>query len=177
MTTFKYKVILIGDPAVGKTSLLYRYVRNDWAENYAMTIGVQVLSKTLEFNNDITIKLTLWDIGGQKRFQELRKHFFKATQGAFLVFDLMREDTFKGVNEWLKEAEGVVNYKIPFILIGNKADLIKEKGRVLNPKEAELFAAEGKSTYIETSAKTGKKVEKAFRKLAMVIAKSNGHEL
>ena len=162
---------MIGDPAVGKTSLLYRYVRNDWAENYAMTIGVQVLSKTIEFSNDITIKLTLWDIGGQKRFQELRKHFFKATQGALLVFDLIREDTFKSVGEWLKEAEGVINHKIPFILIGNKADLIKEKGRTLNPKEAELFAVEGKSTYIETSAKTGENIEDIFELLAIEMMK------
>ena len=142
-----------------------------------MTIGVQVLSKNIEFSNGNTVKLTLWDIGGQKRFQELRKHFFKATQGAFLVFDLMREDTFRSVDSWLKEAEVVVNGKITVILIGNKRDLIPEQGRKLNPKEAELFAAERKSIYMETSAKTGKKVEKSFRQLALIIAKKNGHEL
>jgi len=176
MANYRYKVVLIGDPAVGKTSLLYRYMKNEWAENYAMTIGVQVLTKDFQFENNY-VKLTLWDVGGQKRFQELRKNFYFGTQGAMLVFDLTRGETLKELDSWLKETEDVTGERVPFILIGNKNDLVVEKGRDINPKEAELFAKERDSIYIETSAKTGDKVNEAFANLTYLIAKKHGHVL
>ncbi len=176
MTVFKYKVLLIGPPAVGKTSLIYQFVKNEWLDNYAMTIGVNVLTKSVNFTND-EVKLMVWDIGGQARFKGLRKNLYFGTKGVLLIFDLTREATFKEMNNWLNEMNEILGKKVPLVLIGNKVDLIKEKGRNLNPNEAKMLAMENESVYIETSAKTGEKVEEAFKKLARLIAQKAGRTI
>ena len=121
MDILKYKVLLLGPPAVGKTSLWDRFINKSFKEDYAMTIGVQVSTKEITFRNAI-VKLSIWDIGGQARFKDLRKNYYFGTQGALLIFDLTRQETLSQLEDWIREVKERLEYNIPFVLIGNKLD-------------------------------------------------------
>jgi len=166
MINFKYKVLLIGPSAVGKTSLLHRFVNGVFKKNYAATIGAQFLTKEIE-----DAQLNLWDIGGQPRFLDLRTTFYRGTNGALLVYDLTRKETFEELNTWHYEMTHTLNREVPFVLIGNKLDLVKQKRGPVSRKAAKKFAKERNSIYIETSAFSGENVENAFIELTRLIAK------
>lgn len=166
----RFKIILIGPGAVGKTSILMRFVHNKFSKSYKMTIGVDFLNKEINFD-DTNAKLTIWDIAGQKRFKFMRKNFYGGAAGALLVFDLTRENTFQEViKRWYPEMTQFLDKNVPFILIGNKVDLIKEIGSVIDSEKAKKFAESKGSIYIETSAKTGQNIEDAFMELTRRIA-------
>lgn len=171
-----FKVLLLGPAAVGKTSLLHRFVKNMFAEKYTLTIGVEFLAKDLKIEKK-KIRLTIWDIGGQKRFKFLHERFYKGTRGILLIFDLTNYQTFEEMEEWLSEAYEILGEKIPFVLIGNKSDLLDEVGDVVDSNEARKFAEDKGSIYIETSAKTGENVEEGFTELTkrmLELVKANG---
>ena len=172
----KFKVLLLGAPAVGKTSLWHRFIHGSFEENYHLTIGVQVSTREITFKNAI-VKLTVWDIGGQARFKQLRKNFIPGTHGALLIFDITRKPTFDELESWVAEVNEMVGEKIPMVLIGNKSDLISEKGRIINPREVDLFKKQHDCIYIETSAKTGTKVKEYFRDLIIQVVKAHGHKV
>lgn len=165
-----YKIILIGPGGVGKTSLLQRYVKNEFSEKYILTIGVDLLSKEIKIGRK-KVKLLIWDIGGQQKFRTLHERFYTGSRGVFLVFDLTNNQSFKEMDDWLSEAYDILKGKVPFVLIGNKSDLIDGVGEVVNRDEAHHFAESKGSFYIETSAKTGGNVDNAFIKLTNQILK------
>ncbi|MFX1257850.1 MAG: Rab family GTPase, partial [Promethearchaeota archaeon] len=94
MSSFKLKVLLTGAAAVGKTSLVQRFIKNRFAANYKLTVGVDILTKDVEFRPGEIATLSIWDIGGQQRFEFIRSTFYKGAAGALLVFDLTREQTY-----------------------------------------------------------------------------------
>ncbi len=177
---YKFKVLILGSPAVGKTSLLNRFVKEEFKVDYHTTIGAKFLTKEIIVSGDKgdenTAQLSLWDVGGQSAFIDLRTTFYRGANGALIVFDLIREKTFNEVETWQEEMYRTLNKEIPFVLIGNKSDLIKKEGRKVNIIDAKRFAKDKKSVYIETSAKTGMNVEKAFRELTRIIAGQKGSE-
>lgn len=166
-----YKVIIIGPGAVGKTSLLNRFVNNEFTLKYKLTIGVDFLTKVLEYEPSKSVKLHIWDIGGQERFKFLHRSFYDGALGALLLFDLTRQHTFSGMKTWLSEMRGIIKRDIPKVIIGNKVDLLPEIGRVIEMSEAEKYAKEENCFYIETSAKTGENVEEAFINLISSMVK------
>jgi len=174
MISFKYKILLLGAAAVGKTSLLYRFVNNEFKKDYHATIGASFLTKDVKISlddlNGDKIQLIIWDVAGQPKFVDLRTTFYRGSNGALLIFDLTRKNTFKEINVWHSEMTKALEKDIPFVLLGNKSDLIKKKGVKINRNEAKSFAKTKNSIYIETSAKTGKNVEKAFLTLTRFIA-------
>jgi len=175
---YKYKVLILGPPAVGKTSLLNRFVNEEFKGDYQTTIGATFLTKEIKISEDKTDKntaqLSLWDVGGQHNFRDLRTTFYRGANGALIVFDLIRENTFNEIEAWQTEMHDTLQKNIPFVLIGNKSDLIQTHGRKVKLNSAKKFAKDKNSHYIETSAKTGLNVEKAFRELTRIIAEKEG---
>lgn len=175
---YKYKVLILGPPAVGKTSLLNKFVKNEFKGDYTTTIGATFLTKEINISekktNTNSAQLSLWDVGGQHNFRDLRTTFYRGANGALIVFDLIREKTFNEIELWQTEMHDTLKKDIPFVLIGNKTDLIKTHGRNVKLNSAKKFAKDKNSHYIETSAKTGLNVEKAFRELTRIIAEKEG---
>jgi small GTP-binding protein len=171
--SYTFKCIIVGPAAVGKSSLIRRFVQNYFSVDYKFTIGVDFMAKTLEYENEELVKLSIWDIGGQERFKFLRRSFYEGTHGAILVFDLSREQTFSKMKDWLKDMRNIIQEEIAMVILGNKSDLLAEVGEVINKKEVQQFAEKEGCVYYETSAKSGKNVEKAFIKLARIMVEKN----
>lgn len=116
------KVLLLGDGAVGKTSLVRRYIEQKFDDRYIATIGVNVKKKELP---DLGIKMMLWDLYGQKINKNLHASHYSGADGAIIVYDLTRYDTFLSLDKWISEVFSITG-KIPFVVLGNKFDLIED---------------------------------------------------
>ncbi len=168
--TYRFKFVIIGDHEVGKTSLVRRFVENRFSHDYRATIGLNILSHSIEFyGNKITY--SLFDVGAQKFFARFRQTYYLGAQAAFIVFDLTNKTSFENINTWYKELENFVQGRhIPMIIIGNKSDLYEQKA--ISYQDGVDFVTEMankakiKVTYIETSALTGANVEDAFTLIA-----------
>jgi len=157
-------MLLLGDAAVGKTSLIKQYIKGSFAKDYKMTIGTDIFTKDV-ITDEHTITLSIWDIAGQDRFKFFRQSFYRGASGAMVVFDLTRYPTFNpNVVNWLKELWNFTG-RIPVVLIGNKVDL--EDLRNVKQADVQEFADKIPCKYIETSAKTGTQVNEAFFELAI----------
>ncbi|MFX1391416.1 MAG: GTP-binding protein [Promethearchaeota archaeon] len=178
---YRFKFVIIGNHEVGKTSLVRRFVENKFSHDYRATIGLNVLSHSIEFFGN-NIVYSLWDVGAQQYFKRFRQTYYLGTQAAFIVFDLTNQASFESVKEWFKELEDFIGGReIPIILIGNKTDL--RDNRVINYEEGVKLVSELsnkpniKISYIETSALTGENVEDAFTLIAYhYISKSKEDE-
>ncbi|MHA1408956.1 MAG: Rab family GTPase [Candidatus Odinarchaeia archaeon] len=172
---FVFKVLLLGDGAVGKTSLISMFTKGFIKQDYKMTIGVDIMTKTVEVDGNVA-KLSIWDLAGQQRFKAIRSAFYGGVAGALLVFDLTRALTFKNLVSWLQELYQFGCPDCPVILIGNKVDL--PELRDVKPEDIEWFSNEIGCEYLETSAKTGENVEDAFKLLTRkMIERSTGKKV
>jgi small GTP-binding protein len=169
MAEYLFKVIVIGPAAVGKSSLIRRFVENKFSYNYRFTIGVDFYTKLIEYKEGESARLTIWDIGGQKRFKALRRNFYDGSHGAVVVFDLSRASTFPEMKDWVADMNQLIRKKIPIVILGNKSDLIPEIGDVIDKKDPIQFAEKNDTLYIETSAKSGVNVKDAFVELTRKI--------
>ena len=164
--TFKLKMLLLGDAAVGKTSLVKQFIKGSFAKDYKMTIGTDIFTKDV-ITDEHTITLSIWDIAGQERFKFFRQSFYRGSSGAMVVFDLTRYPTFNpNVVNWLKELWGFTG-RIPVILIGNKVDLADLRN--IRETDVQAFADKIPCKYIETSAKSGIHVDEAFKDVALFM--------
>jgi Ras-related protein Rab-1A len=161
---YRYKMVLFGDVGVGKTSLVERFVNNKFEESYLSTLGYNVYEKIVQYE-EIGVSLMIYDIGGQERFTDLRKMYAKGASTAFIVYDITNAESFRSLGKWKKDLHEFAGMEIPFIIIGNKDDLIDQRAI---PEDSAREAAEklGSIDFFETSAKTGDKVDKAFINLA-----------
>jgi small GTP-binding protein len=160
--SYKVKLLLCGPAAVGKTSLIKRFIKNTFQTEYKLTIGVDILTKDVTLSNGEVATLSIWDIGGQRRFEFIRTTFYKGASGALLVFDLTRAETFQEVTaQWAQEIQKYCS-AVPFILVGNKADLLENIGRQMDPAAAQQWVDSNSSFYVETSALGGQNVDEAF---------------
>ena len=172
MSTYKLKILLCGPAAVGKTSLIHRFIKSKFATDYKLTVGVDILTKEVEYEPGKTATLSIWDIGGQERFSFIRTTFYKGASGVLLVFDLSRAATWDSIKNWRDEVTQFAG-NVPFVLIGNKVDLIAEVGEVIDREECKKYAEEEGSIYVEASAKTGVNVDESFTTLTKLIISKN----
>jgi len=166
---YRFKVIVVGDPSVGKTSTVLRFTDNAFQRKYMPTIGVNISEKVVRIGEK-NILLVLWDIAGQAKFDQMRTHFYKGIEGLFLVFDLTRENTFKSISKWyqdIKKSIGTTMFKVTGFILGNKNDLTDE--RKINEEEAQKLSKDFNLKYFETSALTGENVEEAFHEITKTI--------
>jgi small GTP-binding protein len=189
--TYRFKFIVIGDHEVGKTSIIRMFVEKNFLEQYRATIGLNILSHNfIAFGNNISIML--WDIGAQKYFKRYRKTYYNGAQAAFIVFDLTNRESFENVKYWHNELKEFIDNKdLPIIIVGNKTDvpdkravgyeegiqLAKDLSKLSTFSEStsmsdysDLSGIESgshtKISYIETSAKTGERIQDAFNLIA-----------
>ncbi|MHA1819690.1 MAG: Rab family GTPase [Promethearchaeota archaeon] len=161
MSEYVMKICLLGDGGVGKTSLVYRFIENRFSTDFKSTLGVNLLKKEVNID-DKSVSVQIWDLGGQDSFKKLRKLYLEGSQGALVVFDKTNRKSFDNLNDWIfsfKESQE----NAPMVLIGNKIDLTDQI--VIDDAEAKDFALKNNMEYISTSAKTGEKVEDAFKSL------------
>jgi len=152
---------------VGKTSLLLRYIKDTFTPDLKKTIGSNFLIKDLIIE-DNSIRLLIWDIAGQTAFQKLRSIYFKGSNAAMGVYDVTEPQTLLKIPGWVSSIKKSVKKNIPMILLGNKIDL----ERLVDQSEAKGLAERLKCEYMETSAKTGKNVDEAFKKIAIACLES-----
>jgi small GTP-binding protein len=161
---FMFRISIIGDPSVGKTSLLTRYCDNVFKESYNNTIGVDFRLITLQFKDNIFTKVHIWDTAGQERFKSISVNYFRSVHGFMFVYDISDKNSFSNIQNWIElgfsnNKSNVVNF-----LIGNKNDLSDR--RQVSQEEGRELARTRKFTFIETSARKNENVEKAFQYFA-----------
>lgn len=172
-----YKVLVIGDLGTGKTSIIKRYVHQFFSPHYRATIGVDFALKVLQWDNNTTIRLQLWDIAGQERFGNMTRVYYKEAVGAFVVFDVTRLSTFEAVQMWKADLDNKVllpNGKaIPAVLLANKCDLASE-GFLGNVNQLDDYCKEKNFvSWFETSAKENIGIDEAARSLVAKILEND----
>jgi len=163
-----FKLLIIGDSGVGKSSLLVRFADNHFSGNYITTIGVDFKIRTIEIQGE-RVKLQIWDTAGQERFRTITSTYYRGTHGVIVVYDVTSGESFANVKRWLHEIDqncDVVNR----ILVGNKNDDPERK--VVLTEDARRFADQMGIQLFETSAKDNINVEEMFRAITQLVLKS-----
>lgn len=119
---YLFKIVMIGDCAVGKSNILSRFIIKQFNQESKSTIGIELSTKVFRIDSKI-IKLNIWDTAGQERFSSITNAYYKGTYGAFIVYDITRRDTFVSIDKWLNELRSKIANNIVIIIIGNKSDL------------------------------------------------------
>ena len=160
------KVCVLGDPGVGKTSIIDRYVKNVFSPDYLSTIGARTCSKQLDLD-DGSIILTIWDIAGQETSRNLSSSHYQGCEGVIFVYDLASQESFEGLINWDYQLKKVVE-DAPVVILGNKLDLVNAGDL---PEERLPPGFKFKANFIMASAKTGDGVASAFEYLGNQILK------
>ncbi|AYV78041.1 MAG: P-loop containing nucleoside triphosphate hydrolase [Edafosvirus sp.] len=163
---YLFKIIIVGDSSIGKSSLMKRFVDNKFDGKYDITIGVDFGYKKIQID-DKQINIQIWDTAGQEVFRSLTKAYYKNAYGALLCFDVTNRKTFDQIDKWLHEINSEVTDPIHIFLVGNKCDL--EVKRQVTYQEGVELAKFFKMTYVETSSKNNSGVDKCFTDLITKI--------
>ncbi|XP_016357974.1 ras-related protein Rab-39B-like [Sinocyclocheilus anshuiensis] len=167
---YQFRIIMLGDSTVGKSSLLKRYTEDLFLECINQTVGVDFYVHFLEVEPGVRVKLQFWDTAGQERFRSVTRSYYRNSVGGLLVFDLGNRKSFENVQQWYAEVcERVQPYTVLFVLVGHKSDQVKAGERAVDRTEAEKLASQLGAPYIEASAKTGHNVKEAFELLTQQV--------
>jgi len=164
---YKYKILIAGNSGVGKTTLVHRYLKGKFREDFKRTLGVNILIKKGITIKEKEIKLSIWDLGGEERFRQMLRGYSKNTDGVLFLFDLADINTLNEIGEWVSLIrKDSPNVKI--LLVGAKSDIsVRTEGDL---KMIEIMKSHyNLFDYIETSSKLGKNVDKCFKILAREI--------
>ncbi|XP_051259362.1 ras-related protein Rab-5B isoform X2 [Dicentrarchus labrax] len=155
----QFKLVLLGDMAVGKSSLVLRFVKGQFDEFQETTIGAAFLAQSVCLD-DTTVKFEIWDTAGQERYHSLAPMYYRGAQAAIVVFDITKPETFERAKAWVKELQRQASPNIVIALAGNKADLAER--RLVEYEEAQTYAEDTGLLFMETSAKTAMNVNELF---------------
>jgi small GTP-binding protein len=165
---YVFKIAVLGAAGAGKTSLIDRFVERKFTQDYKPTLGASIIAKDISLPN-AECRMVMWDIAGQEKYESVRSMYLNGAQGAILVYDVTRRPTFDEIKtKWIKDFQQYAQKNASYILIGNKSDL-KDKRNVSTEDGKKLAEQLNTKIFIETSAKTGENVEKAFIALVQDI--------
>ena len=166
MSGINLKILLVGDSAVGKTTLILKYVDDKFSDSHITTIGVEYKDKEI-IVNDRKINLQIWDTSGQERYRSITKNFYRNAHGILFVYDITNKESFEHLKDWLNNSKELeLNFKK--MIVGNKIDL--QDKRAVNKESMEFFAEKYQITKcFETSAKDGTNVELIFKEMTQLI--------
>jgi len=174
--TYRLKIVVVGEPDVGKTSLIKNFVEGAFPKDYIPTIGANFFVKNVFFkanNDEYDCKLGIWDVAGQIAWSAMRMQYYKGADGVFVMGDLMNPKTFDKIKEfWIKDIRDCLP-EIPIILLANKADLISKPSTSISTL---IDGSLGIQTYLKTSAKTGENIQAAFQEIIKSIIKLSNIE-
>jgi small GTP-binding protein len=165
---FQFKLVLLGESAVGKSSLVLRFVKGQFHEYQESTIGAAFLTQTVALDST-TVKFEIWDTAGQERYHSLAPMYYRGAQAAVVVYDMTNTETFNRAKAWIKELQRQASPSIVIALVANKLDLVQK--RVVNAEEAQQYADENGLLFVEASAKTGQGVNELFVEIAKRLPK------
>lgn len=176
------KVTLIGDGAVGKTSIAQRYLQKGYKEKYLKTIGADFYEQTRRYTlsiGTVTFQWYIWDLSGEPSFDEVRTPYYNGAKAAILVYDISRSETAHNLSSWVREFQAHTSQIRPLVLVGNKVDLrgtereevSKELGERYAKKLTEFMEKGIEIPYLETSAKENTNIERIFEKLGELLVK------
>jgi Ras-related protein Rab-6A len=168
--TQKYKLVFLGDQAVGKTSIITRFMYDTFDTTYQATIGIDFLSKTM-YLEDTTVRLQLWDTAGQERFRSLIPSYIRDSSVAIIVYDITNRQSFLNTSKWLDDVRTERGSDVIIMLVGNKTDL--NERRQVSIEEGESKAREFSVMFIETSAKAGYNIKTLFTKVADALPRAS----
>jgi len=164
-----FKLVLLGESAVGKSSLVLRFVKGQFHEYQESTIGAAFLTQTVCFD-DTTVKFEIWDTAGQERYHSLAPMYYRGSQAAIVVYDITNPESFTRAKNWVKELHRQASANIVIALSGNKADLGNK--RMVEYEEAQGYSEENGLLFMETSAKTAMNVNELFLAIAKKLPKN-----
>lgn len=159
-----YKMVLIGDISVGKTSILNRFLQNNFSKNYQSNINANFNTFSVYLNKFIKVNLNIWDTCGEEKFKSITKQYYRDASVILLVYDLTNENSSKSIENWLNEIKNSITIDSEIFLVGNKNDVEK-----LFPIKKENFT-EFVNSFFEVSAKTGNNVNKMFYNIIEILA-------
>ena len=162
----KYKIMVLGESKVGKTSLIKRYTKDQFGGVYLTTVGMDFQDKIIEIE-DKKVRLQVWDTAGQERFRNVTKSYFQSSRGLLVVYDITDKESFEKINFWIKNIKENAPENAKLILVGNKCDLANE--RQISYEEGEKKASNYNIKFFESSEKEGTNVKEFFFYLANEI--------
>jgi len=163
---YMFKVLLLGDAGVGKTSLMLRFSEDVFNKTYISTIGVDFKLRTIEVDGK-RVRLQVWDTAGQERFHAISVSYYRTAVGIMLVYDISRRRSFENIAKWLRNIDEHAKEDVIKLLVGNKCDLLGP--RDVKREEGEKLAQEYDMSFFETSAKENESIEDAFECIAKEI--------
>ena len=172
---FRFKIVMLGDGAVGKTAMTTRFTQDSFDADYKRTIGADFAVKRLDIPDiDSHVTLQCWDLAGQPRFEFVRQGFYRGARGGLLLYDVTRNRTFLNIDRWKEETFENAGRKIPLVVVANKIDLVDS--RAVSKEDGEYYAKENGFIYVESSALTGENVEEAYVNLCKKMIEESKSE-
>ncbi|KXN88924.1 Ras-related protein Rab-5A [Leucoagaricus sp. SymC.cos] len=161
---YQFKLVLLGESAVGKSSLVLRFVKDQFDDYRESTIGAAFLTQTVTINDQTTVKFEIWDTAGQERYKSLAPMYYRNANCAVVVYDITQSASLEKARTWIRELQRQADPNIVIALCGNKTDL--EARRQVSQEEAKKYAEEEGLMWAETSAKSGEGVTEVFTAIA-----------